>query len=231
MKNAIFKSSQNHRVVNEPDYFGRPSMGYTSLLVKARYKTLFGGKISMKFVKLFLALVGLALVFIFCKDNDTKVVIRFLDYQTPEIYLFLMIITTFVLGMISASFANTIKIMQLKRQLRQLQPEGTDDEKESKTEKKKDRKARKQDKKTDASEVKPAESEATTVIEEQPAPVIEETPAAPRTEEVSDAVYEEPAPSDSPKEEPPQVIELPQGPVEDAQPEEQVQDETQSKQS
>ena len=182
----------------------------------------------MKFVKLFLALVGLVVVFFFCKDNDTKVVLRFLDYQTPEIYLFLMAITTFVLGMISASFANTIKIMQLKRQLRQLQPEGTDDEKESKTEKKKDRKARKQDKKADGSEAKPAESEAATVIEEQPASVIE--PAL-STDEVSDAVYEEPAPSDIPKEEPPQVIELPQGPVEDAQPEEQLQDETPSKQS
>lgn len=179
----------------------------------------------MKFVKLFLALVGLALVFIFCKDNDTKVVISFLDYQSPEIYLFLLIMTTFVLGMIAASFANTIKIIQLKRQLKQLQPESVEQEKQSKPEKKKDRKARKQEKET-----KPVASEPETVVEQVPDEV-DKTPAASVVDEVSDAVYEEPAAEKSAEEETPEVIELPQGPVDEPQPETAAKDESQPKHS
>ena len=182
----------------------------------------------MKFVKLFLALVGLALVFIFCKDNDTKVVISFLDYQSPDIYLFLLIMTTFVLGMIAASFANTIKIIQLKRQLKQLQPDGAEQAKETKADKKKDRKARKQEQEKDTKP--PVADEPKTVVEE-PAPVVAETPAPPETDEVSDAVYEEPAASEPAAEEAPAVIELPQGPMEEPQPEKQPADESQPKQS
>jgi uncharacterized integral membrane protein len=160
----------------------------------------------MKFVKLFMALVGLALVFIFCKDNDTKVVISFLDYQTPEIYLFLLIMTTFVLGMISASFANTIKIMQLKRQLKQLQPDTATDAKESKRAAKKEKKEN---------------SAQTAVADESPA-VTDETPtASPQppvaaADDVSDAVYEESEAAPEPVE-PPTVIELPAGPQQDTE--------------
>jgi len=163
----------------------------------------------MKFVKLFMALVGLALVFIFCKDNDTKVVISFLDYQTPEIYLFLLIMTTFVLGMISASFANTIKIMQLKRQLKQLQPEVATDAKESKRAAQKEKKGKKE------------ENTQTAVADESPAvaeeaPTVSPQPPAADTDDVSDAVYEE---SEAAPEavEPPTVIELPAGPQQDTE--------------
>ena len=72
----------------------------------------------MKFVKMFLALVGLAVLFVFVRDNTGKVVVKFWDYATPEIELFLVLIITFVLGMIAASFGSTLKIMQLKRQLK-----------------------------------------------------------------------------------------------------------------
>jgi len=179
----------------------------------------------MKFVKLFMALVGLALVFIFCKDNDTKVVIRFLDYQSPEIYLFLLIMTTFVLGMIAASFANTIKIIQLKRQLKQLQPEGAEQDKHTKPEKK-NRKARKQELEEETKSTTP---EPKNVVEQAPA-VVEETPATPVADEVSDAVYEDPA-AESAAEETPEVIELPQGPVDEPQTDKQAEDESQPKHS
>ncbi|MGC9518856.1 MAG: LapA family protein [Desulfuromonadaceae bacterium] len=72
----------------------------------------------MKFVKMFLALVGLAVLFVFVRDNPGKVEVVFWKYKTPEIELFLILIITFVLGMIVASFGSTLKILQLKRQLK-----------------------------------------------------------------------------------------------------------------
>lgn len=72
----------------------------------------------MKFVKMFLALVGLAVLFVFVRDNTATVVVEFWEYATPEIELFLVLIITFVLGMIVASFGSTLKIMKLKRQLK-----------------------------------------------------------------------------------------------------------------
>jgi uncharacterized integral membrane protein len=72
----------------------------------------------MKFVKMFLALVGLAVLFVFVRDNTGKIVVRFWDYATPEIEIFLVLIITFALGMIVASFGSTLKIIKLKRQLK-----------------------------------------------------------------------------------------------------------------
>lgn len=166
----------------------------------------------MKIVKIFAALVGLTLVFIFCSSNDTKVTLKFLEYSTPETYLFLYVLSAFVLGMISASFASTVKIMQLKRQLNKLQPEVSGAAvKETRST---DKKAKKEKKKKGK---KGVEEKAEEKVEQKPAQV---TPPAPPAE-VSDAVYaadEEPAventntvtPSDEVKEdEVAAVIELP----------------------
>lgn len=76
----------------------------------------------MKFVKIVLALLGLAVVFKFSMDNPIPVVVTLHEYVTPKIPLFLLLITTFVLGMIAASFGATIQIFQLKRQIKNLQP-------------------------------------------------------------------------------------------------------------
>ncbi len=85
----------------------------------------------MKFLKMFLALIGLALLFIFVRDNTEKIVVEFWDYATPEIELFLILIITFVLGMIVASFGSTLKIMQLKRQLKTARSGVSESSKES----------------------------------------------------------------------------------------------------
>ncbi|MFA5701081.1 MAG: LapA family protein [Desulfuromonas sp.] len=72
----------------------------------------------MKFIKMFLALVGLAVLFVFVRDNAEPVTVKFWGYATPEIELFLILIITFVLGMLTTSFGSTLKIIQLKRQLK-----------------------------------------------------------------------------------------------------------------
>ena len=90
----------------------------------------------MKFVKMFLALIGLAGLYLFVKDNMGKVVVKFLDYSTPEIELFLILIITFVLGMIVASFSSTLKIIKLKRQLKHAGNSPAEQTKESKKDKK-----------------------------------------------------------------------------------------------
>lgn len=162
----------------------------------------------MKLVKIFFALVALALVFIFCTENDSKVVVKFLDYTTPEIYLFLLLMTTFVLGMITASFANTVKIMQLKRQLRQLQPE-TDETVSSKVKKEKKKKS------TDIAS--PVESKAPNADVSSPAAISSVAQSETvETSEISDAVYEEEQVSSEsqPAElQTPDVIELPAEPT------------------
>ncbi len=95
----------------------------------------------MKFVKMFLALVGLAVLYVFVRDNTGKVTVEFWDYATPEIELFLILIITFVLGMIAASFGSTLKIMQLKRQLRSAgSADGVNKKEVQKKEKSKDKK-------------------------------------------------------------------------------------------
>lgn len=90
----------------------------------------------MKFVKMFLALVGLAVLFVFVRDNTGKIVVKFWDYTTPEIEIFLLLIITFVLGMIVASFGSTLKIMKLKRQLKHAGASPAEQPKESKKDKK-----------------------------------------------------------------------------------------------
>ena len=90
----------------------------------------------MKFVKMFLALVGLAVLFVFVRDNTGKIVVKFWDYATPEIEIFLILIITFVLGMIVASFGSTLKIMKLKRQIKHTGSSPAEQAKESKKDKK-----------------------------------------------------------------------------------------------
>lgn len=90
----------------------------------------------MKFVKMFLALVGLAVLFVFVRDNTATVVVEFWEYATPEIELFLVLIITFVLGMIVASFGSTLKIMKLKRQLKNAEKNPAEQGKKSKKDKK-----------------------------------------------------------------------------------------------
>lgn len=90
----------------------------------------------MKFVKMFLALVGLAVLFVFVRDNTGKIVVKFWDYATPEIEIFLILIITFVLGMIVASFGSTLKIMKLKRQIKHAGDSPAEQAKESKKDKK-----------------------------------------------------------------------------------------------
>ena len=90
----------------------------------------------MKFVKMFLALVGLAVLFVFVRDNTGKIVVKFWDYATPEIEIFLVLIITFVLGMIVASFASTLKIIKLKRQLKHADTSTAERTQESKKDKK-----------------------------------------------------------------------------------------------
>lgn len=90
----------------------------------------------MKFVKMFLALVGLAVLFVFVRDNTGKIVVKFWEYATPEIEIFLVLIITFVLGMIVASFGSTLKIIKLKRQLKNAGTSSAERTKESKKDKK-----------------------------------------------------------------------------------------------
>jgi len=91
---------------------------------------------------MFLALVGLAVLFIFVRDNTEPVTVEFWGYATPEIELFLLLIITFVLGMIAASFGSTLKIIQLKRQLKNAGgAEGVGPKVDKKKEKSKDRKS------------------------------------------------------------------------------------------
>ena len=111
----------------------------------------------MKFVKMFLALVGLAVLFVFVRDNTGKIVVKFWDYATPEIEIFLILIITFVLGMIVASFGSTLKIMKLKRQIKHTGSSPAEQAKESK----KDKKSK--HKKDDADKSESATSNTSTV--------------------------------------------------------------------
>ncbi|MFN2257705.1 MAG: lipopolysaccharide assembly LapA domain-containing protein [Desulfuromonadaceae bacterium] len=104
----------------------------------------------MKFVKMFLALVGLAVLFVFVRDNPDKVTVEFWTYKTPEIELFLVLIITFVLGMIVASFGSTLKIIKLKRQLKHAGTGSAEQAKESRKDKKN------KQKKNETDEVEPS---------------------------------------------------------------------------
>lgn len=160
----------------------------------------------MKFVKMLLALVGLALVFKFSLDNPLPVTVKFHTYLTPEIPLFLLLVSTFILGMIAASFASSLKILQLKRQLRQA---GTAPKKESAG---------------SPSQSQPSVAPASTVkaaaapVAEAQRPVAEVRPAAealsPAADEQNPVADDEFLPDEEPSR-PAPVIELPAGPVDE----------------
>ncbi len=107
----------------------------------------------MKFVKMFFALIILAVVFKFSLDNPAQVTVTIYHYITPQIPLGLLLITTFVLGMIAGAFGTTIKNVQLKHQLKTLQIKGElqgDAAPVAGKKAKKEKKAKKKDKKKDA---------------------------------------------------------------------------------
>ncbi|MDY0191731.1 MAG: lipopolysaccharide assembly protein LapA domain-containing protein [Desulfuromonas sp.] len=154
----------------------------------------------MKIVKIFAALVGLTLVFIFCSSNDTKVSLNFLEYSTPETYLFLYVLAAFVLGMISVSFGSTIKIMRLKRQINKLQP---DDAVAAEKEK------NKKDKKSQPQPQPEVAQPVASPVQVEETPIVTPPASIPEPDEnVSDAVFADDtaAVAEEAKE---QVIELP----------------------
>ncbi|OQY17279.1 MAG: hypothetical protein B6I36_09210 [Desulfobacteraceae bacterium 4572_35.1] len=159
----------------------------------------------MKIVKIFAALVGLTFVFIFCSSNDTKVTLSFLEYSTPETYLFLYVLSAFVLGMIGASFASTLKIMQLKRQINKLQPQ--DNAEVEKTAKGKEKKNKKKD--DEKSEQQIVEEKKVEEVKPEVSPVMETSAA---DDNVSDAVFDD----DKNDSETAAVIELPHEDVVDS---------------
>ena len=140
----------------------------------------------MKFVKILFALVGLAVIFKFSMDNPALVEVTLHEYVTPKIPLFLLLITTFVLGMIAASFGSTLKMIQLKRQIKSLQT-GSDV-----VLPKKEKKSKKKEQKKDEKDTKANTPPVVEVAAEKK--VAEEVPAAaevPDAEEIPDAVIEE----------------------------------------
>lgn len=162
----------------------------------------------MKFVKIIFALLVVAALFKFNLDNKESVSVIFYEYTTPLIPAGLLLMTTFVLGMIAASFASTLKIVQLKRQISKLQPESSsqnDSEKKRKKEKKK--KTEVQEKPADV----PQENTVSTPVEVATPPV---------DEAVSDAVYEEDSAEEEKDEAVQDVIELPMEAAEPTQPDE-----------
>jgi len=159
----------------------------------------------MKFVKIIFALLLVAVLFKFNLDNKESVSVVLYEYTTPLIPAGLLLMTTFVLGMIAASFGSTLRIVQLKRQINKLQPESEQDSPVKK--KKKEKK-----KKVDVVEEPVSEPQPT------PEPIAATVPNPPVGETVSDAVYEEDAVVEDKTAEPVQdVIELPLESATDAQ--------------
>lgn len=158
----------------------------------------------MKFVKIILALLLVAVLFKFNLDNKESVSVVLYQYTSPLIPAGLLLMTTFVLGMIAASFGSTLKIVQLKRQLGRLQPVSAQDS------------APKKKKKEKKNMDKAAEHEPV-VAPQQCSDSVEEvvvTPPPATEELVTDAVYEDDmnsATMPDVKEDDPQqdVIELP----------------------
>lgn len=134
----------------------------------------------MKFVKIIFALLLVAVLFKFNLDNKESVSVILYHYATPLIPLGLLLMTTFVLGMIAASFGSTLKIIQLKRQINKLQPVSGEDSTPKK--KKKDKKN-----KGEADVEQGNDDDSQTYRE--PASVTVPTP--PKNEAVTDAIYEE----------------------------------------
>ncbi|MBW2186405.1 MAG: DUF1049 domain-containing protein [Deltaproteobacteria bacterium] len=149
----------------------------------------------MKFVKIIFALLLVAVLFKFNLDNKESVSVVLYHYTSPLIPAGLLLMTTFVLGMIAASFGSTLKIVQLKRQISKLQPVSDQDSTSKK--KKKDKK-----KKGDDDVKQEIVDEPQASCEPAPAPV--STP--PTDEAVTDAVFED---DDTTVDPAPDVIELP----------------------
>ncbi|MEA3465021.1 MAG: LapA family protein [Thermodesulfobacteriota bacterium] len=158
----------------------------------------------MKFVKILFALLGLAVIFKFSMDNPLPVDVTFHEYVTPKIPLFLLLITTFVLGMIAASLGSTLKMIQLKRQIKSLQPNG--DVMLPKKKKKSKKKEQKKDEKDSNVNTLPVTEDVTekeAVVADDPDPDADEIP---------DAIIEEPVITEEKKAvelETPEVIALP----------------------
>lgn len=149
----------------------------------------------MKFVKIIFALLLVAVLFKFNLDNKESMSVVLYHYTSPLIPAGLLLMTTFVLGMIAASFGSTLKIIQLKRQIGKLQP--VSDQKSAPKKKKKDKKNKGDD---DVKQDNVAEPQA--CCDPAPAPV-----PTPLTEEaVTDAIYEDDVVEADPA---PDVIELP----------------------
>lgn len=149
----------------------------------------------MKFVKIIFALLLVAVLFKFNLDNKESVSVVLYRYTSPLIPAGLLLMTTFVLGMIAASFGSTLKIIQLKRQIGKLQPASDQDSTPKK--KKKDKKNKGGD---DVKQDNVDEPQAGC----EPASVVVPTP--PTDEAVTDAIYEDDNTAVDPV---PDVIELP----------------------
>lgn len=157
----------------------------------------------MKFVKIIFALLLVAVLFKFNLDNKESVSVVLYHFTSPLIPTGLLLMTTFVLGMIAASFGSTLKIIQLKRQISKLQPVSAQDSIPKK--KKKDKKSKGED---DVKQDTVDEPQANC----EPAPVTVLTPVT--DEAVTDAVYED---DDAAVEPVQDVIELPLEPATQAQ--------------
>jgi len=77
----------------------------------------------MKYVKIFLALVILVVMFIFGINNAQTVQVIFFSYHSPPLPLFLILLFSFALGFVMAALVCAIRFGQLHRQIAQLRRE------------------------------------------------------------------------------------------------------------
>jgi len=166
----------------------------------------------MKFVKILFALIAVAVLFKFNLDNKELANVVLYHYTSPQVPIGLLLMTTLVLGMIAASFASTLKIMQLKRQINKLQPDGVVAPEKEKKKNKKEKKGEEQ----------PVTQQTADSSNQQSAAVVVPPVVAPSVatvsdldENVSDAVFEDDATVVTEEEASPQVIELPHDNLQD----------------
>lgn len=76
-------------------------------------------EVSVKALKITLALAILIVLFIFCLNNAHMVQVVFLSYQTPEVPLFLIILFVFVLGLLLGLLFSTFQMTRLRREISQ----------------------------------------------------------------------------------------------------------------
>jgi len=116
----------------------------------------------MKLLQRFLALVCLVLLFVFCISNREAMTVRFLNWQSPELPVFLLLVFAFLTGAVLALLWQSLRSM--------ARP--------------KERISRKADKKVDKKEAKQAAAEpepgaaAAPAAEPDPEQTAVETPAA-----------------------------------------------------